>query len=157
MAGTSIVGKNCKVALGSTTVIGMGTWNMDGITTDQYESTELGDLWKTYEFGCKDGGTITFNGLYKVGVDTAAQATLRKAQIADPPTNITNLRLYINNTSYYEPCQTSGYWEPGVTGSAGYGTVLSHVNITSCPIGVDKAGLGTASFNAKISGVMVLV
>lgn len=155
MAGTSIVGKNCKVTLGANTVLGIGTWNMDGVTSDSYPNDELGDLWKTYQFGQKDGGTITFNGLYKLG-DSTGQVALRKAQAADPPTNITTIRLYVNNTSYYEPCQTTGYWASGAD-STGYGTVLSYVNITACPIGVDKAGLGTASFTAKISGVMVMV
>lgn len=155
MAGTSIIGKQMKVTLGANTVLGMGTWSMDGITTDQYENTELGDSWKSYQFGLNDGGQVTFSGLYKLG-DTTGQNTLRKAQISDPPTQITNLRLYVNNTSYYEACRTTGYWGPGAD-STGFNTVLSYLNVLSCPIGGDKAGLGTASFTMKISGVMVLV
>jgi len=155
MAGTSIQGRNCKVALGANSVIGMGNWNMDGITIDQYDDTELGDSWKSYEFGQRDGGQVTFNGLYKLG-EVTGQDALRRAMLADPPTDLTDLRLYINNTSYYEPCQSTGYWSPGAY-STGMNTILSHCNVTAFNVGVDKAGLGTCSFTLKVSGLMVLV
>jgi len=69
---------------------------------------------------------------------------------------LTSLRLYVDNTSYYEPCQTAGYFAPG-TLSTGQDTPASHVNITTYDISMDKAGLATISFTGKVSGVMVLI
>lgn len=155
MAGTAIQGRNQKVTLGAGTILGIGTWSMDGITVNRYDDTELGDAWMRYEYGQRDGGTITFNGLYRLG-DVTGQEALRKALVADPPTDITNLRLYVNSTSYYEPCQTTGYWAPGAY-STGFNTILSHCNVESYTIGSDKAGLGTVQFTVKVSGIMVIV
>lgn len=146
------VGKDCKVAIGSTKVLGMGTWSLSGIAADQLESSEFGDNWKTYEFGMKDGGTIAFNGFFDPA-DTTGQNALRLANLNN--TDITNLRLYVDNTSYFEPCQTTGYFSPAVT--SGSDTKPSSVNIVSLDVSADKSGLMTATFNAKVSGVMVLV
>ena len=146
------VGKDCKVTLGSDTIVGMGTWSVSGITADQLESSAFGDNWKTYEFGMKDGGTISFNGLYDPA-DTTGQEELMQANIEN--TDITTLRLYVDNTSYLEPCQTTGYFSPSTT--TGNDTELSHVNVTSYDINSDKSGLMSVSFMAKVSGVMVLV
>lgn len=146
------IGKNCKVALGANSVLGMGTWSMGGITTDQLESTEFGDNWKTWEFGLKDAGEITFNGLFDPA-DTTGQDTLRDANVNN--TNITTLRFYVDDSSYFEPCQTSGWLTP--TDSTGNDTVLSHVNVTSYNVSADKSGLLQASFTCKVSGCMVLV
>ena len=146
------LGKDCKVALGTASVVGMGTWNLSGITSDSLEDTEFGDQWKTFKFGMKDGGQVTFNGLFDPA-DTTGQEVLKAANLDN--TNITNLRLYVDNTSYYEPCQTTGYWSPSDT--TGNPTVLSHVNITSYDVSADKSGLMQTSFTAKVSGCMVLV
>lgn len=145
-------GKDMKVALGSDKVLGMGTWNLSGITSDQLEITEFGDDWKKFMFGLKDGGQISFNGLYDPD-DVSGQDALRAANLNE--TDVTTLRLYIDNTSYFEPCQTTGYWSPSDT--TGNPTVLSYVNITAYDISGDKSGLGQCSFTAKMSGCMVLV
>jgi len=86
--------------------------------------------------------------------DTTGQQALMKANLDN--TDLTSLRLYVDNTSYYEPCQTTSYFAPGSL-STGQDTVYSYVNITSYDIGMDKAGLGTVSFTGKVSGVMVLI
>lgn len=147
------VGKNCKVTLGTSSVLGMGTWSMDGITSDQLETTEFGDSWKTYEFGLNDGGTISFSGLFNPD-DVTGQNALRAANLAK--TDLSTLRLYVDNTSYYEPCRTTGYFGPGAL-STGYSTVLSHANVTSYNVKSDKSGLMTIDFSCKVSGLMVLV
>lgn len=128
-----------KVTLGANTVVGMGVWNLTGIIADQLETTELGDDWKTYTFGLKDGGEVTFNGLYDPD-DTNGQNTLRLANTN--MTDITNIRLYIDATSYYQPDQT---------------TVSSHVNVSAYDVGFDKSQMGTTSFTLKVSGRLVLV
>ena len=149
-----LVGYLGKVTLGSSTVVGMGTWTMSGITTDQMEYSQFGDNWKVFEFGMKDGGQITFNGfLDKTDSGAGGQWALQKYNMDN--TDVTSLRLYVDNTSWYEPCATTSYFSPG-TWSSAQETIKSHVNITAYEIGMDKAGLATISFTAKVSGVMVL-
>ena len=146
------VGHLGKVFLGASTIIGMGTWSLSGITADQMESSAFGDNWKTYEFGMKDGGQVTFNGFLDPA-DVTGQEALQKANIAN--TDLTSLRLWVDATSYYEPNQTTSYFSPNLTSAQN--TPVSHVNIISYDIGMDKSGLATTSFTAKVSGVMVLV
>jgi len=147
------VGHLGKVTFGSATIVGMGTWTISGITADQMESSAFGDNWKTYEFGMKDGGQISFNGFLDPA-DTTGQQVLQKANMDN--TDLTSLMLYIDNTSYYIPSASTSYFAPGSL-STGQDGKVSHVNITSYDISMDKAGLPTISFTAKVSGVMVLV
>ncbi len=148
----AIVGKDGKVTLGAVTVAGMGTWSYDGITTEEFDSSEFGDEWKTFEYGMKDGGSVSFNGHYEP-TDTTGQQVLQQANLYN--SGLTDLRLYVDNTSYYTPCATTGYFSPTLT--TGAPTVLSSVNITAFNVGLDKSGLGTTSFTAKVSGLLVLV
>ena len=145
-------GKDCAVKLGTSTVVGMGTWSIEGITADQMDASAMGDNWKSFEFGMKDGGTISFSGLADPD-DVTGQEVLQLANIAN--TDLTTLRLYVDNTSYYVPCQTTGYFSP--TNTTGIDTKLSWVNVTSFSINADKADLVKIDFTAKVSGVMVLV
>lgn len=132
-------GKNCKVSIGSDKVVGIGTWSLSGVTSDMLEDTEFGDTWKSYQFGLKDGGTISFEGLYDPD-DATGQDVLRDALENDD--DIANLRLYIDNTSYWTPKTTSP---------------TSHVNVTAWDVKADKSGLMAATFSCKISGVMELI
>jgi hypothetical protein len=100
----------------------------------------------------KDGGQLTFNGHYDPD-DTTGQQALQQANLYN--SDLTNLRFYIDNTSYFEPCQTTGYFSPNLT--TGAPTKLSHVNITAFNVSMDKAGVGAIDFTADVSGVMVLV
>ena len=148
----AIVGKDGKVTIGANTVVGMGTWSLDGIQTDEFDSSAFGDTWKKFEYGMKDGGTVSFNGHYDP-TDTTGQQALQQANLYNSA--LTDLRLYIDNTSYFEPCQTTGYFSPNLT--TGAPTKLSNIKITSYNIGLDKSGLGTISFTGKVSGLMTLV
>lgn len=145
-------GKDCKVTLGANTIVGMGTWAITGITADQMDSSAFNDNWKTFEFGMKDGGTVTFSGLFDAA-DTTGREALQLANLEN--TDVTTLRLYIDDTSYYEPCQTTGYHSP--TDTTGADTITSHVNVTSFNLNADKADLVKIDFSCKVSGVMVLV
>ena len=146
------VGKKCKVTLGANTVMQMGSWSYNGITSDQFDASVFGDNWKKYKFGMKDGGNIVVGGFYDPD-DTTGQEELQQANIEN--TDITTVRLYVDNTSYLEPCQTTGYFSPSTT--TGNDTELSHVNVTSYDINSDKSGLMGINFGMKVSGVMVLV
>ena len=132
-------GKNCKVSIGSDKVVGIGTWSISGMTSDMLEDTEFGDAWKTFQFGLKDGGTIAFEGLYDPD-DATGQDVLRSALENDD--DITTLRLYVDNTSYWTPKTTSP---------------TSKINVTAWDIKADKSGLMAATFSCKISGAMELI
>ena len=146
------IGKDCKVTLGSNTIVGIGTWSMDGITTEQLDDSAFGDNWKKYKFGMKDGGNVTFSGLYDPA-DVTGQDVIKAANLDN--TEITTLRLYVDNTSYYEPCRSTGWWTP--TDSTGNDTKMSYLNVTSYNVSSDKSGLMQTSFTLKVSGCMVLV
>ena len=148
----AIVGKDGKVTLGSETIVGMGNWSYDSITTEEFDSSAFGSEWRTYMYGMKDGGSVSFGGHYEP-TDTTGQHALQVANLNNTP--LTNLRLYVDVDSYYEPNQTTGYFSPTLT--TGAATVLSSVNITAYNVGLDKSGLGTISFTGKVSGLMVLV
>ena len=145
------VGKDGKVAIGTATVAEIGKWSIDGISTDEFDASAFGDTWKEYEYGMKDGGSISFDGHYDPA-DTTGQNALQLANLYNSA--LTDLRLYIDNTSYFAPCQTTGYFSPTIT--TGAPTQLSNVKITSFSIGADKSGLATISFTGKVSGCMVL-
>jgi len=147
------VGHLGKVTFGASTIIGMGTWTISGITADQMESSAFSDNWKSYEFGMKDGGQISFNGFLDPS-DTTGQQVLQKANMDN--TDLTSLMLYVDNSSYYIPSASTSYFAPGSL-STGQSGKVSHVNITSYDISMDKAGLATISFTAKVTGLMVLV
>jgi hypothetical protein len=144
------VGKNAKVTIGSTTVVGMGTWKLDGVSTDQIETTAFQDNWKTYVYGCKDGGTITFSGFYDPSDTT--HVYLIKAN--NENTALTTLRFYIDNTSWFEANQTIGYLD--TTNTSLMDTKVSSITITGLSIGQEKGGVASIDFTAKISGNMVL-
>lgn len=145
------IGKDAAVYRGASKIVGMGNWKLSGITAEEVELTEFRDNWKSFDYGVKDGGTLTFSGLSDAA--DAAQHGLQQANLEN--TDVTNLRFYIDNTSYYEPCQTTGYFSPSLT--TGASTVLSHVNVTTYNIEADKSGAERIDFAAKVSGVMVLV
>jgi hypothetical protein len=133
-------GNNAKVTLGTDTVVGMGNWKLNGITVDQLESTAFGDTAKQYMTGLVDYGTVEFGGLYDPA-DTTGQNVLVAAMLAN--TKVTNIRLYVDATSY---------WAPNITAVSAAG-----MYVTSVPIGFDKSGLGTISFSGKCTGPWVLV
>lgn len=128
-----------KVSLGTSTVVGIGTWTIPGTTADVLEDTEFGDNYKTYQIGLLDSGEVSFNGLYDPA-DTTGQGALRTANQAG--TALTSLRFYIDNTSYWTPTTTNP---------------VSSILITAWEIGLDKSGLGTASFTGKVSGKLELI
>lgn len=136
---TTLVGKDAKVTIGSDKILGMGTWKMSGVKTDLLESTEFGDSWKTFQVGLKDGGDISFNGFYDK-LDVSGQNALRTAN--ENNTQVTSVRFYVDNTSYYSPTTTNP---------------LSYCYVTAYDVGADKAGLLTTSFTLKLSGKLELL
>jgi hypothetical protein len=136
---TVLVGKDCKVTLGTNKVLGMGTWTMGGVSTDLLESTEFGDNWKRYKLGLKDGGEISCSGFYDK-TDTTGQDALRTAN--ELGTSITDIRFYVDSTSYFCPCTTNP---------------VSSGLCTGWSIGAEKSGLISAEFTIKLDGKMQLI
>ena len=145
-------GKDCVVKLGTATVVGMGTWAIDGITADQMDKSALGDDWKLYEFGMKDGGQVTFSGLCDPD-DVTGQDVLKAANANN--TDITDIRFYVDDTSYFAPNATTGYLTPVDT--TGNDTIYSYVNVTGFNTSADKSDMLKTSFTCKVSGCMVFV
>lgn len=146
------VGKDAKVSIGTVTISEMCNWSIDGISTDEFDASAFGDTWKEFEYGMKDGGTVSFSGHYDPE-DTAGQLALQKANLYNSA--LTNLRLYIDSVNYYTPCQYAGYFSPDLT--SGASTRVSNVRITSLSISADKSSLESIKFTGRVSGTMVLV
>jgi hypothetical protein len=133
-------GRAASVKIGNTLIAGLGTWTMSGISRDTIEDTAFGDEVKKYQFGMLDGGTISFNGNYDPSDPTGQNLLDDACKNASMFAN-DDLKLYIDNTSYFR-VDTGG-----------------NILITkSRAITMDKNGLGTISFEAKVSGkAMILV
>ncbi len=146
-------GTAADVKFGGTAVVGMGTWNWNGITANMLAQTEFGDFIETYKPGMKEGGNVGFNGL-RDPADSTGQELMKKLWLNG--VDITSLQLFLDNTSYYEFCQTAGYWDPGA-GSTGMGTVASWGNVSAFDETQDKSDMMKVSFTIKVSGYLVLV
>ncbi len=133
------VGRECKVALGASQILGLGTWTISGVDIDVHEDTEFGDTYKTFLVGLRESGTVAFDGFYDPADSTDGQIQLRTYWGAG--TLISSLRFYIDANSY---------WNVSTGATDG-------IYITSWDISSDKAGIMLASFTGKISGAMKLV
>ena len=150
MASASKVGRSAKVTMGANNVLGMGTWKIGGSQVDELDDSEFGDDWEQYLLGIIKGGNVTFTGLYKVN-DTQGQDMLRQAFYYK--SDITDIRFYVDDSSYYTPNSTTK-----VGGGLPAESPVSVINITSEPeISFDKSGLGQVSFSGRVKGVMRLI
>lgn len=138
---TFAAGNNAKVTLGTTTVLGIGNWKMNGGQVDLLETTSFGDTVKTFMTGLLDWGTATFGGLYEMS-NTGGQSTLISAMINN--SKIATLRFYLNSVSY---------WVANIS----HATLGSEAGcyVTGVSIGQDKSGLGTIDFTVKFTGPVV--
>ena len=135
----ALQGYLAKVSIGASKILGISRMQIQGIRADQIEKSQFGDTWKSFMIGQKDGGTVSFSGYLDL-TDTTGQNFLRLANISN--TNVTDIRFYINNTSYYEPDQT---------GQASY------INVVGWNVSAEVAGRIDCDFELKVSGQLVLV
>lgn len=140
MAFVPLAGNKAKVTVDGSTVLGMGTWKLDGITTDMLDCTSFGDTAKKYITGMLDYGTLSFSGFYDKA-DTTGQTALITANASN--TKLTTVKLYVDSVSY---------WVANITADSDAGCY-----ITSASIGTDKSGLATIDFQAKLTGPWTLV
>jgi len=134
------VGRIADVLVGTYSVSEMGTITMGGLTNDVIEHTSFGDTFKLYEFGMGDYGTLSFSGWYDPS-DSTGQSILRSAAVN--VSKLTNLYLYIDNTSFWAAKTSS------VTGAI----LMTKVDAWT----TDKDGLARIDFEAKVSGEMTLI
>ena len=135
-----VAGNNAKVALGSTTILGMGSWKFSGVNVDLLESTAFGDTAKQFMTGLLDYGEVTFGGLYDLS-NAGGQSTLLSALMNN--SKLGDIRFFLNSASY---------WTPNITVLSAAGMLVRQASI-----GQDKSGLGTIEFTGKFTGPMVLV
>ena len=131
-------GRNASVKLGSAVIVGMGTWTIP-ITLDEIDATSFGSTWKKTDVGFS-GWTASFNGFYDTA-DTTGQGALKTAAIAG--TLLTDLRFYVDSTSY---------WCPDLTTDSAAGC-----RITSLEMTFDKADVGRISYSVAGTGPLTLV
>ena len=150
MALESKVGKDCKVTIGSDTIVGIGTWSISGGSYAELDNTAMGDDDYKSLRGIRTGGTVTFSGLYKKD-DSSGQDKIRDAYWLK--SDLTTLRFYVDDSSYYTPNSTTA-----AGGGLPAGTMVSHIKILSEPnITFDKGDLGKIDFEGKIEGAMRLI
>jgi hypothetical protein len=138
-----IRGSGAKVTLGAGVVVGMGSWELPGISVDLLDSTSFGDTAKQSMTGMLDYGNVNFGGLYDPA-DVTGQNILLSANLNNSV--VGNIRLYVDNTSY---------WTPNRTVASG-GLSSSGMLVQSTAIGMDKSGLATIKFTGKCTGPWVL-
>lgn len=133
-------GRNCSVRIGDTSLLGIGDWNMEGVSVDQIDTTSFGSTWKTFEAGMSDGGQITFSGYFDP-TDTDGQVALRNLNENGERLygGTTSIRFYYSAGSYFTPCTSNP---------------ASFVLITNYSIKADKSDVCRVSFTCKVSGKM---
>lgn len=133
------VGRLGKVVLGTYTVSEMTKWSLDGITTELIDATAFTDTAKEFVLGITDYGTVSFSGHFDM-TDSTGQVLLDSAN--KNASKITNIKFYIDSTSYYTPDVTT-------VSAAG-------VYITSLKVTQDISGLASIEFQGKCTGPLVL-
>ena len=150
MAGESKKGIDCKVAFGTNTTLGMGTWEISGSAAAELDDTEFGDQYDDVCAGLFTGGTVTFSGLYKKD-DTTGQDIVRSAFYNKD--ELTTIRFYVDSVSYYTPNSTTA-----AGGGLPAGVPVSHILVMSEPtITADKGALMSVSFTGRVVGAMRLI
>ena len=131
-------------------MLGIGTWEISGGSYAELDDTEFGDDDYNFLRGLRTGGSVRFSGNYKKD-DTQGQDLIRDAYWLK--SDLTTLRYYVDDTSYYTPNSTTA-----AGGGLPAGTMVSHIKIMTEPsISVDKNGLAQIDFEGKIEGAMRLI
>jgi len=150
----SKIGRNCKVSIivaGSENVLGMGTWEIGGMSAAVVNASAFGDSWEESDLGIFSGGTVSFSGLYKKD-DVTGQDAVRLAFYKR--TNLTDIRFWVDSVSYYRPNDSTAVGLNGVS----TGSPIGYVNITTAPtISADQGDYVKISFSGIYhTGPMVL-
>jgi len=149
-ANESKVGRDCKVTIGANIILGLGTWSITGGNFAELDDTAFGDESVQTLRGLRTGGSVSFSGNYKAD-DTQGQEMIKTAYWLK--SDLTDLRFYVDDTSYYTPNSTTA-----TGGGLPAGTDVSHIKIFTEPtISADMGGLVKTDFSGKIVGAMRLI
>ncbi|OPY78291.1 MAG: hypothetical protein A4E65_02314 [Syntrophorhabdus sp. PtaU1.Bin153] len=149
MAGTTIEGKEVRVLIDGVNIAGIGTFKYSPGAAVEIDDTEFGDTTEKILLGIRKRGTISFDGLAKLG--NTEQEKLKRAQING--TKLTSFGARIAGSRQLVPNQTTGYHSPLST--TGNDTQPSWINITQFEITADKSGSAKVSFAGVVSGDLV--
>lgn len=93
------LGRNASVKLGTDTVAELAEWTLN-ITADAIKQGTFGSTWGKTHGLAETNWNGSFSGLLDIS-DATGQSVLEDAVISG--TKLTNLRLYVDSTSYYTP------------------------------------------------------
>lgn len=94
----AIAGKNGKLCIGMSKVIGIKNWSLS-LNIDTIDTTSLGEDWKSYILGLKEW-TATSDGDYTISESSTenVQGSLQNAFLNGVTVIV---RFYVNDTYYY--------------------------------------------------------
>jgi hypothetical protein len=150
MSNESLVGRDAKVTLGANIILGLGTWSITGGNFAELDDTAFGDESMQTLRGLRTGGEVAFSGNYKKD-DTQGQDMIKLAYWNK--SDLTDIRFYVDDTSYYTPNSTTA-----AGGGLPAGTDVSHIKIFTEPtITLAMGDLAKTEFTGKIIGAMRLI
>jgi hypothetical protein len=135
--GTPLSGRWASVKLGNNLVANLGRWTVN-FTLDEIDVSVFGTVWKKSMTGMQ-GWKGTLEGFYDPA-DTQ-QNSLQSDALAG--TKITNIRFYVDSSSY---------WTPNTSSDSLAGCYISSVDVTH-----DKAGAATVTMNVLGFGELTFV
>jgi len=133
-----LLGRYASIKKGSTLVQNLGKWTLN-IKMDEIDTSVFGSVWGSKVPGMQSW-TGTLEGFYDPA-DTTGQKVLQDAALA--ATKLTDIRFYIDSTSY---------WTPDVTGESAAGAYISGLDVAH-----DKAGVASVTMNVIGYGKIALV
>ena len=131
-------GREASVKIGTYTVAELGTWSLS-MTADEIDTTAFGSTWAKSDVGFKKW-SITFSGFWDP-TDTNGQKVIEDA--FQSGNLIDDIKLYIDNTSY---------WVPDTTTDSNAGG-----RVTNYSVGQSKAGVATIDITISGSGPITFV
>jgi predicted secreted protein len=131
-------GRNADVKKGTYVVAELASWSLD-LSNDEIDTTAFGSTWKKSDVGMR-GWSVSVEGHYDPS-DTNGQGAIETAWANGSLIN--DIKLYIDNTSY---------WIPDVTTDSNAGG-----RVTSYAVGQAHDGVASISFTLAGSGPITFV
>lgn len=131
-------GRDATVKKGTYTVAELASWALD-LSNDEIDTTVFGNSWKKSDVGMR-GWSLSVEGFYDP-TDTNGQGAIEAAWASGGLIN--DIKLYIDNTSY---------WIPDVTTDSNAGG-----RVTSYGTGTAKDGVASLNFTLSGSGPITFI
>lgn len=137
------------------TLLNMTNWSLSQPGPDVIDATCMGDNWKQYKIGIRDGGTISFSGFFNYKDSTGQKLLIDKFQAGTiikypgTPGTTEGYRFELWPSDDTGHSSGVGCWKFS-TGS-GTTTLRKELIVQSVNVGQDKSGLGSIDMTLKIS------